>query len=368
MKKYKIFLIIGSVFGLGMINCFANAEYIHIHPRWVNPVYRNIPMDHASKPLQTLREDTPVTVTSYAEFKNALLDKYRNRVRYAAFNVRGINFNDAKEFPNRFDIDFDKETEAEDPYTYYNFSLHGNVSINGYDGNVTISYPEIRYLTDFEQEQYVSQRVSQILGEIITSVMNDEQKLKAIHDWVVRNVKYDTVTPGSYLLKYSAYNALYAGLAVCQGYALLTFRMLKDSGLSARIVSGKAWDSQQNQWVDHAWNLVRLCGSWYHTDVTWDDPIPDDPSRILYTYYNRTDSELESMQDHTWIKANYPTVSSVSYMEGLCSLTLADVIEGLRILTGIPPLAALRLIDINGDGKIGPEEIIHALQKIASLR
>jgi hypothetical protein len=45
---------------------------------------------------------------------------------------------------------------------------------------------------------------------------------------------------------------------------------------------------------------------------------------------------------------------------------LGDVIEILRILSGIEP--AYQGKDINGDGKFGLEEAIYILQKIAELR
>ncbi|NJL60259.1 MAG: hypothetical protein HC887_12140 [Desulfobacteraceae bacterium] len=118
------------------------------------------------------------------------------------------------------------------------------------------------------------------MGEIITSGMNDEQKVKAVHDWVVKNVQYDTS-----LVRHSAYEGLYSKTTVCQGYALLMFRMLKDSGINGRIVSGG----------NHAWNLLYLCGNYYHLDATWDDPVPDVPNRVLYNYYNKSDSYMASI-------------------------------------------------------------------------
>ena len=56
-------------------------------------------------------------------------------------------------------------------------------------------------------------------------------------------------------------------------------------------------------------------------------------------------------------------------LNGDCALTLGDAIFGLRLMVGIEPSGTLRMEgDVNGDGKIGTEEIIWILQKICDLR
>ena len=64
---------------------------------------------------------------------------------------------------------------------------------------------------------------------------------------------------------YTSYGAFVNHNAVCQGYAL-AFKVLMDrAGIPCCYVSSDA--------INHAWNMVRLDGNWYHVDVTWDDPI-----------------------------------------------------------------------------------------------
>ena len=88
----------------------------------------------------------------------------------------------------------------------------------------------------------------------------------------ILNVAYDST-----YTEYSAYAALFLGRAVCQGYSLLTYKMMWEAGIEARIVDGEA--------MNHSWNMVNICGNWYHLDVTWDDPVPDVSGRVLYGYY-----------------------------------------------------------------------------------
>jgi hypothetical protein len=81
----------------------------------------------------------------------------------------------------------------------------------------------------------------------------------------------------------------------------------------------------------HAWNMVNLCGTWFHVDATWDDPVPDEPGRVLYNYYNLSDTQMEA--DHYWDNLNYPS-ASFDYVEGeICANTFT--IEG-RVITDLP--------------------------------
>lgn len=54
--------------------------------------------------------------------------------------------------------------------------------------------------------------------------MNDHEKIKAIHDYIVLHVQYDT----SYNQAINApYFALTNGKTLCNGYAMLAYDMLK---------------------------------------------------------------------------------------------------------------------------------------------
>lgn len=156
----------------------------------------------------------------------------------------------------------------------------------------------ITYLENKTQTAYVTTQVKQILKEIIKPTMDDFQKERAIHDYIVSNIAYDTN-----LMNYSAYAALTKGKTVCQGFALLTYRMLDEVGITNRIVEGYAGG------ISHAWNLVQIEGNWYQLDTTWDDPVPFEKGRIIDTYFNLTDAELG--KDHSWIRSNYPTATTI---------------------------------------------------------
>lgn len=75
---------------------------------------------------------------------------------------------------------------------------------------------------------------------------------------------YDGLSDSSNTVKYTAYGALCNGKAVCNGYAVLFYRMCKEAGLSVRIISGTANGGS------HAWNIVKVGDVYYAVDSTWD--------------------------------------------------------------------------------------------------
>ena len=195
-----------------------------------------------------------------------------------------------------------------DPYLYYiidgyAFSYRGSSRA----AEVTV---QVEYRETLQQTAYVNKQVKAILQKIITPGMDNHQKIKVIHDWVVLNLKYDNTYS-----KYTAYEGLQSGSAVCQGYSLLTYKLLLGAGLPNKIVEGTA-RPEGGVSQSHAWNLVQLDGRWYHLDTTWDDPAPSTAGEVSTVYYMRTDAQMR--RDHSWTKS-YPA-ASVGYAQTLSEL------------------------------------------------
>lgn len=200
-----------------------------------------------------------------------------------------------------------EEAMASDPYIQYNIKSYAyHYKGNNVSAEVNI---DLKYRESKAQTAYVERRVKEILEEIITPGMNSHEKVEAIHDWIVLHLAYDVS-----LQKYTAYDGLATGSTVCQGYSLLAYKMLEQSGVKNRIVEGQAGGQL------HAWNLVLLDGKWYHLDTTWDDPTPNQPGKVSYNYYLLKDEEMG--EDHTWQK-QYPAASSL-YRETLAVLQQTD--------------------------------------------
>jgi len=234
------------------------------------------------------------TVTTLDEINQQVLEAIYGRESVIRIRYQGDVENLAMRLEQML-----KQILASDDYLQH--SIHAwEFEYRGYVGDVVLTF-RFQYLTTLEQEEYVDRRVKEILAEIIKPGMSIDERQKAIHDYIVMNVAYDQS-----FSRYSAYNALAEGKAVCQGYALLAYKMLKEAGIENRIVSGTA-DGQ-----NHAWNLVKIRGNWYHMDVTWDDPLPDVAGRVTYEYYNLTDEQMR--KDHSWDSSLYPPSSRVKYI------------------------------------------------------
>ncbi|PFL17679.1 S-layer protein [Bacillus cereus] len=191
-----------------------------------------------------------------------------------------------------------KEVASKNEYTNYNRS---NVSygLSGSPGNYTFTL-KITYRESKEQTEYVMKQAKAIVSSIIQTGMDDHEKVKAIHDYVVKHVSYDT----SYKA-YTAYEALANRFAVCQGYTLLTYQLLKEAGIENHFVVGTG-DGQP-----HAWNLVKIDNKWYHLDTTFDDPVPDVQGRVTYSYFNLSDEQIA--RNHEWNRGDYPQATTNYY-------------------------------------------------------
>jgi hypothetical protein len=192
-------------------------------------------------------------------------------------------------------------------YIHYVVSRYSYTSKQTKSNGMSFNF-KVTYLENKAQTAYVKSEVKKILAQIIKPDMNEYQKEKAIHDYIVSHIAYDTS-----LINYSAYAALSKGKTVCQGFALLTYRMLEEVGITNRIVEGYAGGKT------HAWNEVQLEGKWFQLDTTWDDPVPFVKGRVLYTYFNVTSAELQ--KDHTWTKSHYPEAITSFQDELLTKIT-----------------------------------------------
>lgn len=167
-------------------------------------------------------------------------------------------------------------------------------------------YTEVELNTTFRESKEMTEQVAafakKLVAEMNLSQYTKEQQVKLIHDWVVTNVQYDES-----LTRYTAYEAITEGLAVCQGYAMLGYMLYTEAGFDVRIVEGVA------KGQEHAWNMILLNDRWYQLDLTWDDPIGQAEDQVSYRYYLVSDEELA--KDHTW-EGNYPT-APVSYKQTL---------------------------------------------------
>ncbi len=121
------------------------------------------------------------------------------------------------------------------------------------------------------------------------SAADDEAKIRAVNEELVSSVEYSfcssTDETGKTIYEdgapyiRNAYGALVKGKAVCEGYATAFKCAMDKLGIECVIVQGYA--STGTGLEPHAWNYVKLDGSWYGVDPTWNDSAKNSDEYLL---------------------------------------------------------------------------------------
>ncbi len=106
---------------------------------------------------------------------------------------------------------------------------------------------------------------------------SDLDKVRAIHDFLCRQIVYGSDGDSSTALDQNAYSALVSPYkTVCAGYTASAKLLCDRYGIPCVNVTGLGGER-------HAWNYVRMDdGKWYAMDCTWDDATGADP---LYDFF-----------------------------------------------------------------------------------
>ncbi|WP_256757224.1 transglutaminase family protein [Cohnella sp. WQ 127256] len=104
--------------------------------------------------------------------------------------------------------------------------------------------------------------------ELTKSSKTDDEKVKAIYNYIVSNVRYDTelakIVKTDYIPNIN--DTLATGKGICYGYATLFAAMLRSEGIPTKLLMGTAEAVSEY----HAWNEVYVGGKWIVVDTTVD--------------------------------------------------------------------------------------------------
>lgn len=168
----------------------------------------------------------------------------------------------------------------------------------GPDGKVveiSIQYNE----TAKKPEQSV-QKFNECAEEILAiarTLPGDYEKEKYVHDKLLARVDYAADAP----MNQTAYSALVNGKTVCAGYARAFQYIMQQLGIPCYYCRGYSGEN-------HAWNIVELYGDYYNVDVTWDDSTDG-----TYTYYNKSDEELNGTHVRRGMSVKLPACRGELY-------------------------------------------------------
>ncbi|MBQ8623394.1 MAG: leucine-rich repeat protein [Oscillospiraceae bacterium] len=193
------------------------------------------------------------------------------------------------------------------------FSSNISYFTNG-DGYYYCTIPfDIPYYTTAQQEAQLDVEIANLLNSLNLYNASDFDKVKGIYDYICSNVTYDhsNVNDESNTLKHTAYAALINKTAVCQGYALLFYRLALELGVDCRLISG---DSHNER---HGWNIVRIDGVYYNLDTTWDAGRgPYGYDYFLKCEANFGDHKRDPQYDNASFHQRYP-MSAKDHVNGV---------------------------------------------------
>ncbi|MDD4093725.1 MAG: transglutaminase domain-containing protein, partial [Methanothrix sp.] len=118
--------------------------------------------------------------------------------------------------------------------------------------------------------------VKSLATYLIEPAANDREKARAIFRWICENIDYNVdVFFSGKAGSTNSTDVLKSRKSVCYGYSDLFLALAKEAGLEARRIKGygKGYGYQPGTNFtgpsNHAWNAVRINGSWYLVDSTW---------------------------------------------------------------------------------------------------
>lgn len=189
-------------------------------------------------------------------------------------------------FPEFMSIEFESLTEYRNGY----YLRIGDLTTTQMD--ISLRYAlrtgDTSVLTDIEQKVY--DKLHDVAKELNLEELDDIEAIIAAHDYLILNTAYDeaTAAAGTNGPSHYAEGPLLNNMAVCSGYASAFQLLMTFADIECEYVFSDT----------HAWNLVKLDDTWYHIDVTWDDPVPDQPGTVIYTHFLMTDAEVSSLKEH----------------------------------------------------------------------
>ena len=150
----------------------------------------------------------------------------------------------------------------------------------------------------------------------------NEEKFKAIHDWICTEITYDlddlTYNGYPYHALGNPYTVYKNKKAVCYGFANLTSLMCQHAGIPCVVLRGSAVYNSAGSTASHVWNAVYLNDKWTFTDNTFDNNLTTNDA-ISYNYYLMTDDTYSTTYRTYYIEnwagdaCYYPTCVSLNY-------------------------------------------------------
>ena len=145
----------------------------------------------------------------------------------------------------------------------------------------------------------IERTVNQLVCELQLLECSEYEKEVRIHDWICQNIEYDyegmdADKVSRMIASHNILGVLAFRKAQCEGIAKAFKVLLNAVNVRCLVVIGNAGKSGKTG--PHAWNVVKIDGSIYQVDVTWDLGKSNVAEGVIsHIYLNRT---VEEMKEH----------------------------------------------------------------------
>ena len=148
-----------------------------------------------------------------------------------------------------------------------------------------------------EHQKAMASRVEKLVRT--AKSMSELEKEKYVHDFICQNVRYDKLKK-SY--SHEIIGPLGQGVGVCEGIAK-SVKVLLDALGVWNVIAICGNNPEKGIKYRHTWNIVKIGGTYYHLDATFDNSLGDE--EIRYDYFNLDDKNI--FRDHEPLIAPAPS-------------------------------------------------------------
>ncbi|MBR3243393.1 MAG: hypothetical protein IKF90_11970 [Parasporobacterium sp.] len=188
--------------------------------------------------------------------------------------------------------------------------------------------------SDYDELPYLAGKMTHLdevikLAEDLTADKStQEEKVKAIHDWIAQNISYDyeSLNSGNTSEAADPDKVFEKRRGVCSGYSRLARIMFGAVGIPCLNINGFAQNNllpgTEYDNSNHEWNAVYFDGRWWLVDITWDS---------LNKYYGDGSSENIQNQNPQY---TYYGIAPMLFSTTHCSIGMYDFSDVTGIYLG----------------------------------
>lgn len=121
--------------------------------------------------------------------------------------------------------------------------------------------------------------------------LSELEKVQYVHDFICQNVRYDKLKK---TYSHEIIGPLGQGVGVCEGIAKSVKILCDTLGVWCMIAVSEA-NPEKGIKYRHAWNVIRVDGTYYHLDATFDNTLGKH-EMIRYDYFRLSDKQI--FHDH----------------------------------------------------------------------